>query len=166
MFGFTCVPLCKPNKFWLGGVLSEQCSDLLACFHVNRTNFGWAGCYLNNVWICLQLACHHVWFTYSYMWGTEHYAGPVTVATTVCYLFHRRIALLYIIILSHFSNLYVFSFKRCLVLYVLHYIYVLHSYICMYVHKFWRVAAFDCLRTNPNFARFAGVIRQIRKASP
>ena len=142
MFGFTCVPSCKPNKFRLSGVLSEQCL------------------------YCLQLACLHVWFTCLYMWRTEHYAGPVTVATTVCYLFHRRIALLYIIILSHFSNMYAFSFKRCLVLYVLHYIYVLHSYICMYVHKFWHVAAFDCLRANPNFARFAGAIRHIRKASP
>ena len=143
MFGFTCVPSCKPNKFRLSGVLSEQCLDLLAAC----------------VPSCLVYMFIHV------MWRTEHYAGPVTVTTTVCYLFHRHIALLYIIILSHFSNLYVFSFKRCLVLYVLHYIYVLHSYICMYVHKFWRVAAFDSLRANPNFTRFAGAIRHIRKAS-
>ena len=30
MFGFSCVSSCKPNKFRLSRVLSEQCSDLLA----------------------------------------------------------------------------------------------------------------------------------------
>ena len=136
MFGFTCVPSRKPNKFRLSRVLSEQCLDLLAAC----------------VPSCLVYMFIHV-TNRTLCWSGNRFDDSLLLVPLL------YIALLYIIILSHFSNMYVFSFKRCLVLYVLHYIYVLHSYICMYVHKFWRVAAFDCLRANPNFARFAGAIR-------
>ena len=40
MFGFTCVPSHKPNKFRLSGVLSEQCFDLLAACDVSAFMFG------------------------------------------------------------------------------------------------------------------------------
>ena len=154
MFGFTCVPSRKPNKFRLSGVLSEQCLDLLAAC----------------VPSCLVYMFIHV--TNRTLCGSSNRCDDslLLVPQTYCIIVHYYIIISLICMYFHSSDVLFYT-------YCITYTYYIAIYVCMYINFDAppRSTACALIRTslgllersdtsekpppNPNFLRFAGAIQ-------
>ena len=158
MFGFTCMPSRKPNKFRLSGVLSEQCLDLLAACVPSCLVYMFI--HVTNRTLC--------WSSYRCDDSLLSFATCSTDVLHYCTLLYFLISL----ICMYFRSSDVLFYTYCIT-----YTYYIATYVCMYINfdASPRSTACALIRTslgllersdtsekrppNPNFLRFAGAIR-------
>ena len=158
MFGFTCMPSHKPNEFRLSGVLSEQCTDLLAAC----------------VPSCLVYMFIHVTNRTLCESSNRCHASLLLVPNTHTYVLHNCTYIMYLIslICMYFRSSDVLFYTYCIT-----YTHCIATYVCMYINfdTSPRSTARALIRTslgllersdtsekpppNLNFVRFAGAIR-------